>query len=179
MTLARIKSIDKDTGHTGSLLVKSHQASPASGYPPAWNAGQREYYYHRKSCKRELMQQISHWWNVHSISMSAAAFRNNRFEFTARSGPAFDRKTKHSIHLSSCGFTFFPVSFCGANSRYFSNFRHHLRGEWSWRIALLLTAFVCESGNWIIASTIATIIVCQKVVDNSIRHLLSPRSISM
>jgi hypothetical protein len=148
MTLARIKSIDKDTGHTGSLLVKSHQASPASGYPPAWNAGQREYYYHRKSCKRELMQQISHWWNVHSISMSAAAFRNNRFEFTIGSRILLKNKTQYpSVEL---WIHFCPVSFCGANSRYFSNFRHHLRGEWSWRIALLLTAFVCKSGNWIV-----------------------------
>lgn len=100
MTLARIKSIDKDTGHTGSLLVKSHQASPASGYPPAWNAGQREYYYHRKSCKRELMQQISRWWNVHSISMSAAAFRNNRFEFTIGSRIWQKNKTQYpSVEL--------------------------------------------------------------------------------
>jgi hypothetical protein len=90
-------------------------------------------------------QQISHWWNVDSISMSAAAFRNNRFEFTIGSRILLKNKTQYpSVEL---WIHFCPVSFCGANSRYFSNFRHHLRGEWSWRIALLLTAFVCKSGN--------------------------------
>lgn len=68
----------------------------------------------------------------------------------SRSGPEFYLTNKTQYPSVELWIHFFPVSFCGANSRYFSNFRHHLRGEWSWRIALLLTAFVCKSGNWIV-----------------------------
>lgn len=148
MTLARIKSIDKDTGHTGSLLVKSHQASPASGYPPAWNAGQREYYYHRNLVKENWCNRL-----VTGGTFTQFPCQQLRSEITgsnSRSGPEFYLTNKTQYPSVELWIHFFPVSFCGANSRYFSNFRHHLRGEWSWRIALLLTAFVCKSGNWIV-----------------------------